>query len=236
MKKLLLVVVAVMAVMTAGVAMAAISGTAHDLSDQGASPTTEICVFCHTPHGTNVGQGPIWNRSTANADPYVMYDIVSSNTDSNPSGISASSKACMTCHDGATALNALMNNPGLANAAVTPSGDLSLSNGNIGGASGRDLSNDHPIAVAYDGAGATSADNKASLNPLTDINAAYVTVKIYSTDGVTGSVRGATNNATLIQCESCHDVHGADSAFGVVPSFLRVWNSDSALCLTCHDK
>lgn len=42
-----------------------------------------------------------------------------------------------------------------------------------------------------------------------------------------------------VECSSCHDPHGVPSAGPgtmLVPSFLRVTNSDSILCLNCHAK
>ena len=40
------------------------------------------------------------------------------------------------------------------------------------------------------------------------------------------------NDSDKLECSSCHDVHNADSN----PHLLRIDNTGSALCLTCHDK
>ncbi len=49
-----------------------------------------------------------------------------------------------------------------------------------------------------------------------------------------------TGDGYEVECASCHDPHGVTTSGGqtgpLVPSFLRVSNSDSGLCLTCHDK
>jgi hypothetical protein len=42
-----------------------------------------------------------------------------------------------------------------------------------------------------------------------------------------------------VECASCHDPHGVPSAgagSSFIPTFLRVANAGSALCLTCHTK
>lgn len=83
------------------------------------SNTTEICVFCHTPHGgrTDVvgGGAPLWNRALPTST-YTMYN--SPNFDSANSRIGAPiapqgvSLACLSCHDGTVAIDALINAPG----------------------------------------------------------------------------------------------------------------------------
>jgi cytochrome c553 len=95
--------------------------TKHNLAantDIAATGTTEVCVFCHTPHGgrTDVAGGgaPLWNRALPAGTGYTNYD--SPNFDnqqgtltSGPKGVSL---ACLSCHDGTIALDALINAPG----------------------------------------------------------------------------------------------------------------------------
>jgi hypothetical protein len=33
----------------------------------GTGATTEVCVFCHTPHAAEVARGPLWNRAAGTA-------------------------------------------------------------------------------------------------------------------------------------------------------------------------
>ena len=78
MKKVIVLAAAI--ALFATPAFALISGTAHDLSsaNNASSSITEICVFCHTPHGadTTVTDAPLWNRGTVNASAaYVGLDI-----------------------------------------------------------------------------------------------------------------------------------------------------------------
>ena len=77
---------------------------------------------------------------------------------------------------------------------------------------GTDLSNDHPVSVLY----ATDTSMKATTTTLGG-----------------GTIADVLDNG-MVQCSSCHDVHNQDSIAST--SLLRVTNSGSALCLTCHDK
>ena len=82
----------------------------------GATGTTEVCVFCHTPHGgrTDVagGAAPIWNRSLSTAT-YTVYTSpnfdAAGTTPGTPKGVSV---ACLSCHDGTVAFDALINKRG----------------------------------------------------------------------------------------------------------------------------
>lgn len=101
---------------------------------------------------------------------------------------------------------------------------------------GTDLRNDHPVGVRFPTAGPGVDFNPPS--------ATRTTVRWFDTDG---DARPDTNEIRVydsgdgfaVECASCHDPHGvpsggAGSPFN--PSFLRVSNTGSALCLTCHIK
>lgn len=78
------------------------------------------------------------------------------------------------------------------------------------GASGN-LANDHPISITYNTALATA--DGGLYNPT---NAAVAALLL----------------SDKVECASCHDVHNTAAN----PSLLTVDNTDSALCLTCHNK
>ncbi|MFQ5508246.1 MAG: hypothetical protein ACE5FN_02790 [Leptospirillia bacterium] len=83
--------------------------------------TTEVCVFCHTPHGgrntTTASNVPLWNRAMPTASTvYEMYDSPNFDgsaswavTGGQPKGVSL---ACLSCHDGTIGIDALINAPG----------------------------------------------------------------------------------------------------------------------------
>lgn len=104
-----------------------VKNTRHNLSSSGpagrtvtTAQTTEICVFCHTPHGANpdvatLMGAPIWNRRVL-ATGYQLYDQVWSKSfegtldpSKQPTGFS---RLCLSCHDGTIALGRVINPPG----------------------------------------------------------------------------------------------------------------------------
>ena len=136
-----------------------------------ATGTTEVCVFCHTPHGgATVAEGaaPLWNRNlTSDADKLTYKMYTSPNFDGTgmnagpdtgkPKGVSI---ACLSCHDGTVAFDSLLNFPGSGSPSNTDPGNVNniiLPTGvtdfdSIAGTTpypnlGVDLSNDHPISM-----------------------------------------------------------------------------------------
>jgi predicted CXXCH cytochrome family protein len=171
-------------VSVSGVAMAGISATKHNLGSSGTfnftSSTTEICVFCHTPHGADSSSAaPLWNRSLSTSASYNTYSSLGTTTmDTESAGIGSVSLACLSCHDGTQAMNTVINSPGGGttgdvnfdgtNYISSASGaDCSAVDGTCGGFNefnymsqvsfemiylSTDLRNDHPISIQYAGA------------------------------------------------------------------------------------
>jgi len=226
MKTLICLLVVLAVVASAGIAGAVedIRNTKHNLSStsgntlratsgpSGDATALEVCVFCHTPHFASTTAQPLWNRTGGSAS-FTMYNSTFSSTinmtvATNPQGVSA---ACLSCHDGATALNSLINEPGsgldTGTYTFTAPGNLSAStNANIG----TDLTNDHPISITYSVA-ADSAFNAAAT--------VRTTLPLY----------GAS--ADQVECGTCHNPHEKTN-----PTFLRISNAGSNLCFTCHIK
>lgn len=70
----------------------------------------EVCVYCHTPHASNANvSAPLWNRRIT-TETYTVYNSESLSQTANQPG--ASSLACLTCHDGQQAIDAILNMPG----------------------------------------------------------------------------------------------------------------------------
>ncbi|MHB8091955.1 MAG: cytochrome c3 family protein [Syntrophales bacterium] len=228
-KTMLIVMIAMVSIMmVAQIARAAtgIATTKHDLSAVTGSGETEICVFCHTPHFGGTG-APLWNRN--NTATYTMYTNSTSSTmdmlnvnGTTPGGVSA---ACLSCHDGAQAYDALINRPGSTLAGTGTPGTLKMTGASTmlldGSAS---LTNDHPISIIYNNAAGVGGD--AAFQPL-DITGTRG--KITST---AGTVYFFGTGKNQMECASCHDVH---NGAGISP-FLRFANTSSQLCLTCHIK
>lgn len=76
----------------------------------------EVCVYCHTPHGanTNIGAAPLWNR-TMKSNTYQTYNEVGTATlTQTVTQPGASSLTCLSCHDGTTAVDSILNMPTVA--------------------------------------------------------------------------------------------------------------------------
>ena len=80
----------------------------------------EVCVYCHTPHGANLSsaqvagfKGPLWNR-TIKVTNYQTYDELgtTSLTQDVTSSPGSASLTCLSCHDGQTAIDSIINMPG----------------------------------------------------------------------------------------------------------------------------
>ena len=135
----------------------------HNLSlnpNIAAQGTTEVCIFCHTPHGGAYvadGAAPIWNRDLTyqGSQTYTMYESPNFDnvgTTGKPQGVSL---ACLSCHDGAITFDALLNFPGSGSTdGITFTDHDNVSGGkmvnkgtNLFPMLGTDLSNDHPVSM-----------------------------------------------------------------------------------------
>ena len=215
MKKTLILVVVVMLV-AAGLAYGAnsVKGSKHDLSSNStrsvkADNLDEICAFCHTPHGTtSTSSAPLWNRTNTSTQ---LTDYTSSSLNGTSTHTGDYSAVCLSCHDGNVGDETLINVPNSVSGGVVTFGGLGVATytGMANLADGTmGLKNDHPIGVALTTSGETGLNSVAT--------ALAGGVKLYS---------------NLVECASCHNVHDNSQA-----PFLRVSNSNSAMCLACHNK
>lgn len=216
MKKMIFLTLALL--VSVGLTTAAgITDTKHDLSagslSGGAVAETETgtCIFCHTPHTTN-GADLLWNKGTGTI---ATYNTVALAGTAGSSG--EGSTACMSCHDGATAIGVILNGAGSGTGTTT----IAITDGgNVTAdiiAAGlpdmtTDLSGDHPVGILYAESIAADASGFVAANTVT-------------------STGGLKLTGGKVECNSCHDPH--DNTYG---TFLRKANTGSALCITCHSK
>ena len=82
----------------------------------------QICVYCHTPHGSDSSAAaPLWNRVLPNPASFTTYAAL--RTDSITQEITApgaNSLPCLSCHDGQTAVDAVLNMPGAGRYSTSP--------------------------------------------------------------------------------------------------------------------
>ncbi len=71
-----------------------------------------ICVYCHTPHAANTTvDAPLWNR-TIKVQNYATYDQLGTMMTQSVSTPGPNSLTCLSCHDGQTAIDSILNMPG----------------------------------------------------------------------------------------------------------------------------
>jgi len=195
MKANWLILAAISLLIISGTATAqTIVGTKHDMTsgvqigsyDNPENVTAQqICVYCHTPHNVGGTAGPLWNHDNVTAaNGFTMYGttVRGTTTDAN---LGPESLACMGCHDGTAAVDAIINPPRdvtLADWDLVTTGAIEAY-----ADVGIDLQDDHPVSIEY-------------LGVASDLVAAPVGLPLF---GI-GSDR--------VECASCHDVHDASNA------------------------
>ncbi|MGE5491304.1 MAG: cytochrome c3 family protein [Actinomycetota bacterium] len=157
-------------------AVAGIANTKHNLGSAGTGTnhatngTEEICVFCHTPHGSNTAvAAPLWNKAL----PGTTYNVYNSNAATATTTIDGAivpvgsvSLACLSCHDGTQAMDNMINAAGSgwgvgggagASQGYTWAGSNKITGvANLTNGSNGDLTNDHPIGIEYCGGSSTT--------------------------------------------------------------------------------
>jgi hypothetical protein len=217
--------------------------------------TTEICVFCHTPHHGDKGSGPLWNKDAGDASSYAAYGTMDTGQAGPPSpGPGSSSLACLSCHDGTKAWDNIINTPGKGtwNGTVYTSG-ITGAGANMGWQFSEDgvpkgnkhddtvssrhnlaregLTNDHPINIVYRGAGYGGGDDLI-LGPVASLRDSV-------TDIATIDLSSATQGAPLV----CADRGDANCNMWAINGFIKtdakiediLKAGNKVECLSCHD-
>lgn len=252
--------------LAAAAANAGVVGSKHDFTTGGSAQATtgvtdEVCVFCHTPHGSAQGAPvPLWNKVLSTGT-YIRYSsLLLPSFDSTEAPVGSVSLACLSCHDGTQAMDVVLNAPGSGN--YDPAGQ-EVDTGAIGSmvgtpvpTLGSDLSNDHPISMQYGGGGATDGDpDGAFTGTLGDpdfvapIKATINLNPVWWVDSVVGNANTREKTDMLlygrddlgavqpfVECGSCHDPHNSSTQGTGSVAFLRVANSASQVCTACHVK
>lgn len=202
---ILAVAVAAGLALPAAAQMTSIVGSPHDLSVGGPGPV----------RASVEDQVCIFCHTPHNASPVAAlwnrslstqaYLVYTSRAlSSTPSQPTGSSKLCLSCHDGTIALGSVLSRP----APIQMSGGVAVmpvGPGNLG----TDLRDDHPVSFRYD-------SGLASLNG-----------KLRDPALLPHEFKLDANRE--LQCTTCHDAH--NNAFG---GFLVARNSNSSLCISCH--
>lgn len=222
-----------------------------------ASSESQICAFCHTPHGATVEpRAPLWNRSltAATYTPYTSGSLDAIDL-SQPSG---KSKLCLSCHDGTLAIGSVnvlngTGSPSIATGGTSPGpgGTIPEGTGSNTGFTrrlGTDLSNDHPISFTFDLA-QFNRDGELR-NPV-----GHAQIRNRVAGNLDPAAPEIDRRPTIplednkVECISCHDPHIRDSDPNKNIKFLRAnrfqenvptgadFDPDGdIICVSCHDK
>ena len=257
---------AVLMVCGAATALAGVVGSQHDLTTGGQAQgstanTDQVCVFCHTPHGSDVNAPvPLWNKVLGAPGSYTQYSTLQTPSfDSQEAPVGSVSLACLSCHDGTQAMDVVLNLPGsggfnVGGTEIDPIG-IGLMTGSPVPMLGTDLTDDHPISMQYGGGGPTATDpdgtftgtlgdqdfvppEKATVNgPIWWVDSPVGTA---GTREKTDMILYARNDLGTVQpfveCGSCHDPHNDTTAGPTSVAFLRINNTASQICTSCHVK
>lgn len=256
-------------ILMSGVAQAAIANSKHDLSSTSTggssfSGTAEICVFCHTPHGSDTSASvPLWNKSLPLSSTFTTY--ASLNTTSlmgKVTAVGSVSIACLSCHDGQAAINTVLNAPGsggynATGAAMTGTWtSTTLTGGKITNAItniGQDLRNDHPVGIQYGGGKSTEYVAGTNYAATDFVNADFMAIRSVSSKADwyvdAGTVANTKDKGDLLLYTRTDATTGLSNPQPFVEcatchdphntangTFLRKSNAGSALCLACHNK
>ncbi|MBE9528062.1 MAG: hypothetical protein IME99_02345, partial [Proteobacteria bacterium] len=208
--------------------------------------TTEICIFCHTPHHSNSDMTPLWNRNITSTTFTAYGDTIGG---SSISTVLGPSLACLSCHDGVTTFDNLVNKPGkglgsggdawnftvngvdyitafsasgVTDYALQHSGRLDIGGGSVNAINaGSGLSDDHPVGVKYQGG------VKASLR---------LESTIISTIDLAGDLAASATDGSapygIDMSQNLWSVAGFISDIATIGDLLRGGNVE---CGSCHD-
>lgn len=208
---------------------AAIANSRHDMASGstttgpksgGATPTDQTCIFCHSPHKV-ARQSLLWNRIPTGDYGFTANQVTQKGT-AYPvaAAVNSETKACLSCHDGTSALNSLAN-PG-------PGGAPTMTSNVVGAAYdivGTTIDTNHPVSMPY---------------PTTGSDPEYLATVAAACTNASGVCTAGSANIQLygtvapyrIECGSCHEPHGRyANAF-----FLRETTATSTICKACHVK
>ena len=211
--------------------------------------TTEVCVFCHTPHHTNTAYGvlPMWNRAVPNPSSFSAYGLTIAGT--NITTVGSTTLACLSCHDGITTFDNLVNAPGKDGVVVggsdrgwafqMPLPSFSLPSTVIDHFTTSGLS----CGACHNGSGADRSANVTRLIIGTDLSNDHPVSVPYNA-GTAASLRDSTTVISAIDlalgltttndniAQNLWAVKGFVSETATIADLLR---SSKVECTSCHD-
>jgi len=231
-----------------------------DLNGGGtATGTSEICIFCHTPHHANKTDfgAPLWNRGIDSTTFIAYGSTVGGSFVAAGDVVGSSSLACLSCHDGTTSFDNLVNAPGKGGgvgngngggavdgtgavqgwqpfaekAASVGAGRLAIGADDQGGLT-NDLSNDHPMSITY--SGGTRASLRLTTTVISDLGGDGIGTGLNEGIGYLLQPTKGPNNPEYIANlqQNRWAVAGYISDTATIADLLR---DGKVECASCHD-
>lgn len=219
-------------------ANADIRTTPHSLVKKSVKPdASDVCIFCHTPSvsGKPPEHAPLWQRSIGTDLVFTIYDDIG-RLGLGKDSVGSQSIACLSCHD-ANQARAISKTSADHPFGVPYRGHARSRQQNLLPQAARSVADEDDKAVR--------AKRLVALEDFRDASQGIVenrTVWWVSTSGGGGRRtrndlplysrrdEGSGQNQPFVECGSCHDPHSNNDLF------LRLPNTGSRLCLTCHTK
>lgn len=200
------------------------TGVNYKASDPNDPRGRQICIFCHTPHNA-VSSRSLWNRRDTNQTfgHYSSPSLRIANTlkaDSNYTEPNGSSRLCLSCHDGVTALGAVVRGPQSSGPVIPINGSANTSMTGLN---------------VFDRAKITNYHHPVSFNYAGKVYDALILLG-YKLPTPGGKVK--LDGDGRMQCTTCHDPHQTKDAalpFWVLEDTGGSPSSYDAVCLTCHE-
>ncbi len=191
----------------------------------------ETCTFCHIPRESGRPARPLWDTARDIKVTFISYasnartsapgaSAPGANTPGRPS---ASTLACLSCHDGQAGSDQLYNPPAGADStggARSPARMLT--------SAGSGMADGHPVSFSY---GSAYASDPGEFRPPTPGNPVTVQYR-----GRTVKLEGNNAATATVECSTCHNTHDPENDFMLVMDNSPESGTGSPLCLTCHNK
>lgn len=189
--------------------------------------SSQICVFCHTPHRSS-SEGPLWNRKDTTKSFFKHFSsttlaiddaaLKSASEYGQPNG---STRLCLSCHDGVTALGAVFTTPSVASSVNIQFTNKGTGETGPNVAIGYETySSHHPVSFKYN-------DTVISL-----LQGAPYGKAEYWWSPATGV---KLDKQQRMQCMTCHDPHQDKS--NTPSSMTPFWTAGEYVdvCKSCHN-
>jgi hypothetical protein len=250
-----------LALSIAGLAIGAdIRGTKHNLASAGhgsskqAVEAEQVCIFCHTPFGSDAKAAtPLWNKSLPGTTSFAIFNTTPTFSATTSSGksltVGSVSLACLSCHDGAQAMDNVINAPGSGAynlAGTVPSGwvwngSATMMPGAITQIAA-DLKSDHPVGVLYCGGGLSASGSQGVTGSC--VNKDFISpARSTTSDGRSAALLSATLNGGSVFWIDLPDNNGAPPDGRRGKQDLALYTRDvgtgagelTVECSSCHD-